>query len=91
MYRLQLLKNGIIHYIIKWLYIQRNKNLIFATPYLSFVHKITEEIDLLNRPQLSAGSVDKDFRGFSLFVGPTGNFPLMNQRGLTLRPGKAFC
>ena len=34
---------------------------------------------------LSSGSVDNDFRGFTVFVGSTGNFPLMNDKGIIIR------
>jgi hypothetical protein len=36
---------------------------------------------------LSAGSIDSDFRGFTAFIGSRGNFPLMSQEGIEIRPG----
>ena len=41
--------------------------------------------------QLSAGSVDRNFRGFTAVVGSRGSFPLMNKDGLPIRPGKNAC
>ena len=37
--------------------------------------------------QLSAGSIDSDFRGFTAFIGSRSNFPLMSQEGVEIRPG----
>ncbi len=38
--------------------------------------------------QLSPGSVDSDFRGFSAVIGSSRSFPLMSQDGLPIRLGK---
>jgi hypothetical protein len=40
--------------------------------------------------QLSPGSVDSDFRGFSAVVGPSNSFPLMSQDGLPIILGNQF-
>ncbi len=38
--------------------------------------------------QLSPGSVDKDFRGFTAIIGNSRSFPLVSQDGLPIRLGK---
>jgi hypothetical protein len=40
-----------------------------------------------NSNLLSTGSIDSDFRGFTVFVGTSGSFPLMSQEGIEVRPG----
>jgi hypothetical protein len=63
-----------------------DKHSISRVPFASYKVK---KFYIIGPDLLPSGSVDTDFRGFTVFVGSKGNFPLMNHKGLIIR--ELFC
>ena len=65
----------------KW-YIEGNEPTTVPSKNKGLVVMLDAHSDLL-----SVGSIDSDLQGFTAFIGPSGSFPLMSQRGIKVRPG----
>jgi hypothetical protein len=65
----------------KW-YVDRNEPTTIPGVNKGLVVMLDAHSDLM-----SVGSIDSNIQGFTLFIGPSGSFPLMSQGGIKISPG----